>query len=598
MIRTSGCTIEAFAEATGLTTQFLADVGVKQGTADKRPCVRLSDKVTYLTPPSDDAAGEGSIERKGRQLALFGLDSLELIDETDSVYLIADEIEALTLRFHDLAALAVPKVASWPDDWPALERAAHVYVVLSDGDQPVEPPAWIAEAPFRDRVRLVRLLKGFGIQQLHRHRPRFFLDAWKTTCSSATSWAEVENERRAQLRAVAAARCADLIGAPDVLASFATDLQRAGFAGDTTEAKLLYLIGTSRLLPKPISVAVKGPSSAGKSFLVKKVLEFFPSSAFLTMTAMSPKALVYSKEPLAHRVLVLYEADGMGPVAELILRSLLSEGHIVYDTVASEDGSAPDGKRIEREGPTSFITTTTRISLHRENETRFFSLTVSDSPEHTRAILRAVAAEDVATVEYARWHALQEFLAVGEHEVTIPFGLALADLVTTHAVRLRRDFGALLSLIRTHALLHQESRERDSRGRIVATFEDYASVHGLVHRTFAEASEQTVPAEVRETVEAVQHFDESVRPEEGGKGITLKNIANRFEVTGTRLDRTTILRRVNHAISLGFLADEAGGGKGKPKQIVLAEPLGHRDAAVLPTPAELEEVCADARTSA
>jgi hypothetical protein len=170
MIRTSGCTIEAFAEATGLTTQFLADVGVKQGTADKGPCVRLSDKVAYLTPPSDDAAGEGSIERKGRQLALFGLDSLELIDETDSVYLVADEIEALTLRFHDLAALAVPKVASWGEDWPALDRAAHVYVVLTAGDQPADPPAWIAEALFRDRVRLVQLLKGFGIQQLHRHR--------------------------------------------------------------------------------------------------------------------------------------------------------------------------------------------------------------------------------------------------------------------------------------------------------------------------------------------------------------------------------------------------------------------------------------------
>lgn len=389
-----------------------------------------------------------------------------------------------------------------------------------------------------------------------------------------------------------------LVEEPDILARFETDLERAGFAGGTREAKLLFLVATSRLLDKPISAAVKGPSSAGKSFLVKKVLEFFPAPAFLPVTAMSPKALVYSKEPLAHRVLVLYEADGIGPAAELILRSLLSEGHIVYNTVVTEDGSAPDGKRIEREGPTSFITTTTRVSLHRENETRFFSLTVSDAPEHTRAILHALAEEEAAPVDFGPWHALQEFLAAGDRIVKIPFVHQLADLVDVHAVRLRRDFGALLALVRIHAPLHQQSRDRNEKGAIVASAQDYAAVHELVQRTFAEANEQSVPTEVRQTVEAVQHFGDDARPDDGGKGITLKQIGDRLEVVGTRLDRSAVLRRVNRAIGLGLLADESGGGKGKMKRVSLGERLDLHDRAVLPTPAELEEVCTDARTSA
>ena len=37
-----------------------------------------------------------------------------------------------------------------------------------------------------------------------------------------------------------------------------------------------------------------------------------------------------------------------------------------------------------------------------------------------------------------------------------------------------RDFGALLTLIRSHALLHQASRSRDHHGRVVATLDDYA----------------------------------------------------------------------------------------------------------------------------
>jgi hypothetical protein len=319
----------------------------------------------------------------------------------------------------------VPSVARWAEDWPALDEAAVVYVVITDTDQPAVPPAWVADAPFRDRVRLVQVLKGFGVRHFHRHSPRFFLDAWKTICATAISFTEYAAKQRDEHRAEAASRCAHLVNAPDILSRFADDLAQGGFAGGTREAKLLYLVATSRLLDRPISTAVKGPSSAGKSFVVKRVLEFFPQSAFLAMTAMSPKALVYSKEPLAHRVLVLYEADGMGSTAELILRSLLSEGHIVYDTVVAEDGSAPDGRRIEREGPTSFITTTTRVSLHSENETRFFSVTVSDSGEHTRAILEVLADEDRHAVEYGPWHAFQEFLTAGDHEVTIPFSKAL-----------------------------------------------------------------------------------------------------------------------------------------------------------------------------
>lgn len=38
-------------------------------------------------------------------------------------------------------------------------------------------------------------------------------------------------------------------------------------------------------------------------------------------------------------------------------------------------------------------------------------------------------------------------------------------MVPAAAVRLRRDFKAILNLIRAHALLHQASRERDDKGR-------------------------------------------------------------------------------------------------------------------------------------
>ena len=65
------------------------------------------------------------------------------------------------------------------------------------------------------------------------------------------------------------------------------------------------------------------------------------------------------------------------------------------------------------------------------------------------------------------------------------------------AVRLRRDFGAILNLIHSHALVHRATRERNERGRIIATLEDYEVVRELVADLISKGVEATVPKVVR-----------------------------------------------------------------------------------------------------
>ena len=134
---------------------------------------------------------------------------------------------------------------------------------------------------------------------------------------------------------------------------------RCGLVGEDRIAKLLYLAVTSRLFDKPISIAVKGPSSGGKSYVVMTVLRFFPQSAYYDLTGMTDHALVYMEEPLAHRFLVLYENNGIqGDNGSYFVRSLLSEHRIRYETVESVNGELRS-RLIEKEGPTGLITTTT-----------------------------------------------------------------------------------------------------------------------------------------------------------------------------------------------------------------------------------------------
>ena len=124
------------------------------------------------------------------------------------------------------------------------------------------------------------------------------------------------------------------------------------------EGKLLFLAGTSRLLDRPMSVAVKGPTSAGKSYVVENMLAFFPEEAFHALTAMSERALAYttSRSRTACRALRgrRHEHDS----AAYLIRSLLTEGCVRYETV-EKTPTGLEGRLIEREGPTGLIVTTT-----------------------------------------------------------------------------------------------------------------------------------------------------------------------------------------------------------------------------------------------
>jgi hypothetical protein len=129
-------------------------------------------------------------------------------------------------------------------------------------------------------------------------------------------------------------RCQGIATSPRILDRFAEDFRLSGVVGEDRTAKLIYLAVTSRWFARPVSIAVKGPSSGGKSYTVQRVLNFFPPSAHYSLTAMSDRALAYSTEPLRHRFVVLYEAAGMkGKIASYLIRSLLSEGRIRYETV-------------------------------------------------------------------------------------------------------------------------------------------------------------------------------------------------------------------------------------------------------------------------
>jgi hypothetical protein len=377
----------------------------------------------------------------------------------------------------------------------------------------------------------------------------------------------------------------DLIESDNVLDLFA-QAWREVVAGEEKNAKRLYLVATSRLFTKCMNAAIKGPSSGGKSEIRRQVLEFLPPEDVVSFTTLSEKALLYFEHDFAHKILSMGEASGTEEqnLQDYLLRELISERRLRYPVVMKIEGRGMVTETVEKNGPVAFLVTTTKAALHAENETRMLSLEIDDSDKQTMIVLEKVAEivgmnEERAIIDYEPWRDFQRWLSAGNCNVVVPFAAELAKQIPPRSVRLRRDFTQILLAIKAHALLHQQHRDVDDRGQIVANInQDYVTIAELMG-CIVEASGASIPKEVQETIDAAITATAGLADEEGATADKIAKIL--------RLDKSSAWRRLRVAMNKGFvinLETRKGqpGGYRVTNQEIEAEEL-------LPSPEALRE---------
>jgi len=297
--------------------------------------------------------------KKGSKLRLYGLWLLEHARKTGYAIGVEGESDCHTLWFHKFPAFGIPGANNWREKWSEdLEGIPLIYFVIEPdlGGQAILK--WLANSKIRHRARLIWDLGAKDPSELHISNPDGFRDVFQQALDTAMLWSEWASAQANSEADAAWAECEKLAEEPAILDSFHLDLIRSGVAGEGRAAKLLFLIFITRLRERLVSAVLKGPSSAGKSYLAKHVLKFFPDNAYRELTGMSEKALVYSEEPLSHKFLVIFEAAGLeSNFLSYTVRSLLSEGRLIYETVEK----TKDGLRarvIKKEGPTGLVITT------------------------------------------------------------------------------------------------------------------------------------------------------------------------------------------------------------------------------------------------
>ena len=527
---------------------------------------------------------------------LYGLEDLPKFRKNgEAPILVEGESDRHTLIYHGFPALGVPGAQNLKavrlEDFEGIET---VYAVVETGEAGEIFGRKLGEL-FGDRLRLVQMKNtGFeDVSEMHLHPDdpdeEDFATAFEKMLEEAVSYAEQQQNEQNKSARNLWEECKDLALSENILAEFAVDFRKNGVVGLEREGKILYLASSSRILDLPVSVIVKGPSGAGKTYLVERVLDFMPEDAAKPITGMSDRAIAYSTESLKHRHLFFYEATAIqqSETLQTMLQTLLSEGKVLYDFVDTSSDGPPETKHIEKEGPSGAFITTTQQSLNHDNETRMLSLAVSDTQAQTRAVMKNIARRKRyknSGPDLGRWQALQRWIELaGDKQVIVPYGEWLSDQIPPVAVRLRRDFEQVLNLIEAHAILHQANRARTEWGEIVATRQDYAVVRGLLYELLSEQLEAAVPPIVRETVEALTELYENLEAKSDGiSGAKLSAELN--------IDKAATSRRIQSAIRRGFIKNLEAGKRGVKARYIPDDDLPE-DVVVLPEADEIPEEC-------
>jgi hypothetical protein len=280
-----------------------------------------------------------------------------------------------------------------------------------------------------------------------------------------------------------------LLDAPNLMQRVVEDIAALGVAGEKELAATVYLVGTSRLLASPLAAIVQGPSSSGKSYVVKQASTLFPPEAIIKATQLTPQALFYMQPGgLVHRFVVTGERSRLEnddtAEATRALREMLSEGRLSKMLPIKNKDGRPETVLAEQDGPIAYIETTTLTKVFNEDANRCILLTSDETPEQTRRILSTLAGVFArgAAVDRQRiidrHHAMQRMLQ--PFAVLVPYAERLADAMGSYRVEARRAYPQVVSMIQASALLHQRQRQIDADGRLLAAADDYELARHLL----------------------------------------------------------------------------------------------------------------------
>lgn len=379
-----------------------------------------------------------------------------------------------------------------------------------------------------------------------------------------------DSQKRHVIPAEIMADARKTLESPDLLNTICRDLEEIGVVGEQDLALILYLVGTSRLLSKPLACIVLGHTASGKSYIASQVANLFPKQEVVRAHSLTPQALTYMPPgSLTNKLVVAGERsrrnDAQTADSTRMLREMLADGRV---------SRLSAGKLIEQEGPIAYIESTTLNpnEIFEEDLNRCLLVKADESAEQTRRIIdyhasRAEQPPDPATIAAVILKHWAMQVQLKQHPVIIPFAKALLKHLPDGRVENRRTCGHFLNVINAATLLFQHQRKKKalSSGEvaIVATTQDYELAKRCLARGMVTANTTLSPA--------LRRFHAHVLNSLVGREFTAKDAAQHGPVQ----DEKTVREYLKELVDAG-LVNVMKEGKG-PKATKYSLPLDRPD---------------------
>ena len=272
------------------------------------------------------------------------------------------------------------------------------------------------------------------------------------------------------------------------------DARAIGVVGEDLLKIAVYLIGTSRLLEKPLSAIIQGSSSSGKSFVAKQVAKLFPPESRKLCHKMTTNALYHFPPGALKNRFVVGGERSKSETDEVVeahraLREMIEDGELNKSMPVRENNKIVT-KDIHQEGPIAYIESTTSGNIFDEDVNRCLLLHTDESDEQTRRIIAETARSSKSVADSQRvidrHHAMQRMLSTNSVKVLVPFAEDIVPFIPSNKVEARRMFKMLLQAIRASAVLHQFQRNKKEDGQVIADERDYEVAHQIMKHPMTE----------------------------------------------------------------------------------------------------------------
>lgn len=175
----------------------------------------------------------------------------------------------------------------------------------------------------------------------------------------------------------------------DLIENIVKDITKLGYQGEKDNKLMMYLIGISRFMPKPLNCYVLSNPGVGKSYLVDTVIKLFPKESLRFTGSLSDQAFHYmTDEEFNGKIFIMGEALH-NPIVEGYIRQMQTENKLSRSVVKKDEKTGEmRTKNFTHDVYSVFMSTSTDENEDVENLSRCIVLRIDESKGQTEDVLK------------------------------------------------------------------------------------------------------------------------------------------------------------------------------------------------------------------